>query len=92
MAFIARTTLTRQRATECVLAPLHSVHWPDYGCLVHPGSIKNVNLMEMEMTDAMEVLELVCESYQSTVSANDAVAYGRQFATDAIRVPPGGMP
>jgi len=44
------------------------------------------------MTDPMEILETLCESYQSAVSANDSVAYSNQFAPDAIRVPPGGTP
>ena len=44
------------------------------------------------MTDPMEIVAMMCESYQTAVSANDAVAYGRQFTDDAIRVPPGGMP
>lgn len=40
------------------------------------------------MTDAMEVVELMCERYQSAVSENDSVAYGHLFWSDAIRVPP----
>ena len=44
------------------------------------------------MTDPMEVLEMICESYQASVSANDSAAYARQFAPDAVRLPPGGKP
>lgn len=44
------------------------------------------------MTDPMEVLDTICESYQSSVSANDSAAYARQFAPDAVRLPPGGRP
>lgn len=44
------------------------------------------------MTDPMETLEIICESYQSSVSANDSSAYAKQFAPDAIRLPPGGKP
>ena len=44
------------------------------------------------MTDAMEVVETMCERYQSAVSANASTAYGRLFCADAIRVPPGAEP
>ena len=44
------------------------------------------------MIDAMEVVETMCERYQSAVSANDSEAYGRLFCADAIRIPPGGEP
>ena len=44
------------------------------------------------MTHAMNVLRTICESYQTSVSANDAAAYARQFADDAVRLPPGGKP
>ena len=44
------------------------------------------------MTDPMEALEMICESYQTSVSANDSAAYARQFAPDAVRLPPGGKP
>lgn len=44
------------------------------------------------MTDPMEVIEALCNRYQRAVSANDSAAYGRLFAEDAIRVPPGGQP
>ncbi len=44
------------------------------------------------MTDPMEIVETLCERYQSAVSANDSVAYSSLFASDAIRIPPGGMP
>lgn len=44
------------------------------------------------MIDANEVLNLMCEKYQAAVSANDSVAYGKLFAPDAIRIPPGAAP
>lgn len=44
------------------------------------------------MIDANEVLKTVCEKYQAAVSANDSAAYGKLFATDAIRIPPGSEP
>lgn len=44
------------------------------------------------MTDAQEVLKIMCERYQAAVSANDSVAYGKLFTTDAIRIPPGSEP
>ena len=44
------------------------------------------------MTNPMEIVKTVCESYQSAVSANDSAAYARQFASGAIRLPPGGKP
>ena len=44
------------------------------------------------MIDAMEVVETMCERYQTAVSANDSVAYGRLFSADAIRIPPGAEP
>ena len=44
------------------------------------------------MTNAMQVVEAICASYQSSVSANDSAAYARQFAADAVRLPPGGKP
>ena len=44
------------------------------------------------MIDAMEVVEVMCERYQAAVSANDSNAYGKLFAADAIRVPPGSEP
>jgi uncharacterized protein (TIGR02246 family) len=44
------------------------------------------------MTDAMEVVETMCERYQAAVSANDSAAYGKLFCADAIRVPPGAEP
>jgi len=44
------------------------------------------------MTNPMHIIEDLCTRYQSAVSANDAAAYGKLFAEDAIRVPPGGMP
>ncbi len=44
------------------------------------------------MIDANEVLKAVCKKYQAAVSANDSVAYGKLFAADAIRIPPGLEP
>ena len=44
------------------------------------------------MTEAMEVVKSICASYQAAVSANDSAAYARQFAPDAVRLPPGGKP
>ena len=44
------------------------------------------------MIDAMEVVETMCERYQTAVSANDSKAYQKLFASDAIRVPPGSEP
>ena len=44
------------------------------------------------MIDAMEIIETLCDRYQSAVSANDSAAYSSLFAPDAIRVPPGGKP
>lgn len=44
------------------------------------------------MIDPMEVVEKMCERYQAAVCANDSTAYGRLFAADAIRVPPGAEP
>jgi ketosteroid isomerase-like protein len=42
--------------------------------------------------DANEILKAMCEKYQTAVSANDSSAYGRLFAADAIRIPPGSEP
>lgn len=44
------------------------------------------------MTDAMEIIETMCERYSAAVSANDSAAYERLFCDDAIRVPPGSEP
>ncbi|WP_215611118.1 Cif family virulence factor [Leptothoe spongobia] len=44
------------------------------------------------MVDANEVLKTMCEKYQAAVSANDSIAYGKLFATDAIRIPPRSEP
>lgn len=44
------------------------------------------------MIDPMEIVEMMCERYQAAVSANDSVAYGNLFCTDAIRMPPGAEP
>ncbi|MEO3431193.1 SgcJ/EcaC family oxidoreductase [Pelagibius sp. CAU 1746] len=44
------------------------------------------------MADPMEVVKSMCARYQTAVSANDSTAYGKLFAEDAIRVPPGSEP
>jgi ketosteroid isomerase-like protein len=44
------------------------------------------------MIDANEVLKAMCEKYSAAVSANDSVAYGKLFAPDSIRIPPGSEP
>ncbi|NJR37549.1 MAG: DUF4440 domain-containing protein [Leptolyngbyaceae cyanobacterium CSU_1_4] len=44
------------------------------------------------MVDANEVLKGICMRYQAAVSANDAAAYGKLFARDAVRIPPGSEP
>ena len=44
------------------------------------------------MIDAMEVVETMCERYQTAVSNNDSGAYRMLFAEDAIRIPPGSEP
>jgi uncharacterized protein (TIGR02246 family) len=44
------------------------------------------------MINAKDIIETMCEKYQAAVSANDSIAYGKLFAEDAIRVPPGSEP
>lgn len=44
------------------------------------------------MVDAMEVVESMCQRYQTAVSNNDSAAYRMLFADDAIRIPPGSEP
>ena len=44
------------------------------------------------MIDPMEIVESMCHRYQTAVSANDSVQYGKLFTDDAIRVPPGSQP
>ena len=44
------------------------------------------------MIDAKEIVKTMCEKYATAVSANDSVAYGKLFAADAIRIPPGSDP
>ncbi|MDJ0636502.1 MAG: DUF4440 domain-containing protein [Xenococcaceae cyanobacterium MO_188.B29] len=44
------------------------------------------------MIDANEVLRVMCKKYSAAVSANDSSAYGKLFAADAIRIPPGSEP
>ena len=43
--------------------------------------------MEEIMTEPMEVVEKLCERYQTAVSNNDSGAYRKLFAEDAIRIP-----
>lgn len=42
------------------------------------------------MANAYEVVKSMCEAYAGAVNAGDSSAYGRLFAPDAIRIPPGG--
>lgn len=44
------------------------------------------------MSDAMAIVEAMCQRYQSAVNANDSTVYRRLFAEDAIRIPPGSEP
>ena len=44
------------------------------------------------MIDANEIVKSMCERYSAAVSANDSIAYGKLFAADAIRIPPGSEP
>lgn len=44
------------------------------------------------MIDANKIVKTICEKYSAAVSANDSVAYGKLFAVDAIRIPPGSEP
>ena len=44
------------------------------------------------MIDANEVLKAICKKYSAAVSNNDSEAYGKLFAPDAIRIPPGLKP
>ncbi|MFQ4141799.1 nuclear transport factor 2 family protein [Chlorogloeopsis sp. ULAP02] len=44
------------------------------------------------MTDANEVVKAMCKKYQAAVNASDSTAYGKLFAADAIRIPPGSEP
>lgn len=53
---------------------------------------EQANQEAQPMMDANEILKVMCEKYQAAVSANDSVAYGKLFAPDAIRIPPGSEP
>ena len=44
------------------------------------------------MTDAKKIFQEMCDKYQDAVNANDSQAYGKLFAADAIRIPPGSKP
>lgn len=44
------------------------------------------------MSNPKAVVEEMCGRYQAAVNANDSEAYGRLFAPDAIRIPPGSQP
>ena len=44
------------------------------------------------MNSASEVVQSMCQRYMAAVNANDSSAYGKLFARDAIRVPPGSEP
>lgn len=44
------------------------------------------------MITPMEIVADIGHRYQTAVSANDSAAYGRLFAPDAVRLPPGGKP
>lgn len=44
------------------------------------------------MTNPMEIIATISQRYQTAVSANDSAAYGKLFAPDAVRLPPGGKP
>ena len=44
------------------------------------------------MNNANEVVNTMCQRYRAAVNANDSSAYGKLFAEDAIRIPPGSEP
>ena len=44
------------------------------------------------MNSANEVVNTMCQRYRAAVNANDSSAYGKLFAEDAIRIPPGSEP
>ena len=44
------------------------------------------------MIDANKILQELCDKYSAAVSANNSTAYGKLFAKDAIRIPPGSDP
>jgi uncharacterized protein (TIGR02246 family) len=41
------------------------------------------------VANAYEVVKSMCDRYASAVNTSDSEAYGRLFAQDAIRIPPG---
>lgn len=41
------------------------------------------------MASAYETVRSMCDAYARAVNASDSEAYGRLFAPDAIRIPPG---
>jgi uncharacterized protein (TIGR02246 family) len=45
-----------------------------------------------KMNSANEVVKIMCQRYRAAVNANDSDAYGKLFAEDAIRIPPGSEP
>lgn len=40
------------------------------------------------MANAYDVVKSMCDAYAAAVNAGDSAAYGRLFASDAIRIPP----
>jgi ketosteroid isomerase-like protein len=60
--------------------------------LLYVAKIANKSRRGKTMIDAKEIVKTMCEKYQAAVSANDSVAYGKLFASDAIRIPPGAKP
>ena len=44
------------------------------------------------MNRANEVVKSMCQRYSAAVNANNSSAYGKLFAEDAIRIPPGSEP
>jgi ketosteroid isomerase-like protein len=51
--------------------------------------IKMTSQRRRVMANAYEVVKSMCEAYARAVNASDSIAYGRLFAPDAIRIPPG---
>ncbi len=44
------------------------------------------------MINANKIVSAMCDNYQTAVNASDSIAYGKLFASDAIRIPPGSEP
>lgn len=44
------------------------------------------------MSDAIKVVESMCQRYSSAVNASDSATYAQLFTQDAIRMPPGAQP